>query len=164
MIERCKDHTVAHGNLELVERMVCRLEVGGHATADFAVLLQAAAERNTLKVAFQVIGPLVIGAEEFLAIPETLPAELGTAVGADVLDAGYRSIRVPGDDDGAFADGCALEIAGIGNFGFEADIVPMLGIENAVEFPLVNFRVGVGPERYPAGPFPAPQRHFDVCL
>src|SRR6202051_2666933 len=30
MIERCKDHTVTHGNLELVEGMIRRLEVGGH--------------------------------------------------------------------------------------------------------------------------------------
>jgi hypothetical protein len=109
--------------------MIRRLEVGGHAAADFAVLFQAATERHALKVALQVVSPLVIRAEEFLAITETLPAEPGTAVGADVFDAGYRTIRIPGDDDGAFTDGRALEIAVIGNFGFEADIVPVLGIE-----------------------------------
>jgi hypothetical protein len=106
----------------------------------------------------------VIRAKEFLGVTELLPTELGATVGADVFDGGYRTVRIPGDDDGPLPDGCALEVARIGNFGFEADLVPVFGIENALELSLVNFRVGVGPERYPAGPFMAPYRHFDSGL
>ncbi len=73
--------------LQLVQAVLGGLEVGRHAAVDLAVLLDAAAERHALQVALQRVVPLVVRADELLAVAVALAAELHAAVRADVLDA-----------------------------------------------------------------------------
>ena len=56
--------------------MLLRLEIRRHA----ALAGDAAAERYADELAFEIVGPLVIGADEFLRRAAELTAELGGAV------------------------------------------------------------------------------------
>src|SRR5437868_3301222 len=71
-VERREDHAAARCHLELVEAVVLDLEVGGHAAIHLAVLLDATAKGHALQIALERVVPLVVGADELLAIAMAL--------------------------------------------------------------------------------------------
>ena len=138
--------------------MVCCLEVRRHATVDLAVLLDPAAERHALQVALERVAPLVVRADEFLAVAVPLAAEAHAAVRADVLDDVERAVGIAREDHRAFADHGALVVARIRHLGFQADIAPVVLVEEAFEFLAVDRLVGVGEERDAVGAVAFPHR------
>src|SRR5579883_2265435 len=98
----------------------------------------------------QSVAPLVINADVFAGIAgEFTPhqrAAMRTAVDKGVDGAGGVTV----DDDRGLADiGCA-KIAGVGNFGLEAEIVPHRALKDLALFLRVNLRVVVEPVRHSA--------------
>src|ERR1700712_3642245 len=133
--------------------MLRGLEIGRHAAVHLAVLLDAAAEGNALQVALQRVIPLVVGTGKaaVLAVAVALSAELHAAVGADVLDDIDAALGVAHHDDRALADDSALEVAGIRDFRFQADVAPVLAVEEAFEFLAVLVGFGISHEGDAAG-------------
>ena len=124
--------------------MFLRAEIGGHAT----LAAIAAAERHADQIAGEVIGPLVIGADELLRRTATGGADLHAAMRAAIDQHVDRAIAAADSDDVAIAELAALEVAGIGDFGLEADIEPVARAEDAVELAREDLRIGVDPVRH----------------
>jgi len=131
---------------QAAEAVVGRVEVGRHA----ALPPDTAAERDALKVAAEVVGPLVVGTEQVLGVSGPRLAELDAAMGAAVLDDADLVGAAAGDDDGAFAEGGGLEVADFGYFGFEGAEQPMRAVPDAFELGGVDVGVGVDPEGHAA--------------
>ena len=129
---------------EALQPMFLRAEIGGHA----ALAAIAAAERHAEQVAGEVVGPLVIGADELLRRAAAGGADLHAAMGAAIDQHVDRAIGAADGDHLAVAELAALEIARIGDFGFEADIEPVGRAEDAVQFAREDVRVGVDPVRH----------------
>ena len=137
-----REHDAAMGrDVQLVQSMVLHLEIGRHA----AFAGHAAAERNADQVAFQIVGPLVIGADEFVRRAAQLAAEFRGAVRAAVLERMDRAVRGARHHDRGRPDIGADEIAGVRNLRLERDIVPGRAVEDALDFALVNRLVGIDP-------------------
>jgi hypothetical protein len=85
-----------------------------------------------------------------------LAAEAHAAVGADVLDHVDAALGVAHHDDRALADHGALEVARVRHLGLEADVAPVVLVEEALELFAVLVGLGVGHERDTAraGAFP----------
>ncbi|VDO13317.1 unnamed protein product, partial [Brugia timori] len=81
-------HAVARRHAQLASPVLRVLEVRWHA----ADLVDSALERNALQIALEVVGPLVVGADELLGVPVAGAAEFGAAVGAAVLEDGDRVV------------------------------------------------------------------------
>jgi hypothetical protein len=88
-----------------------------------------------------------------------LAAETHAAVCADVFDdVDHVAIGIAHDDHRALADHRADEVARLRQLGFERDITPVAAVEQALEFALIDGRVGVGPERNLVSPRAGPRR------
>jgi hypothetical protein len=129
------------GHVELVEAVIFRLEIRRHA----ALAGDAAAERYADELAGEIVGPLVIGADEFLGGAAELAAELGGAVPAAILDHVDRAVLGPRHHDRRRAHIRADEIAGVRHLGFERHVIPRAAVEDLFHFALVNVLVGVDP-------------------
>ncbi|MCY1544317.1 hypothetical protein D9M68_801920 [compost metagenome] len=151
MIERGKHHAAAHRHLQLGERVALGVEVGRHATVDLTVLPHAAAKRHALQVAVGCVAPLVVGADELGLVAVALATETHAAVRADVLHHVDLAVGGARHDDRAFADRAALEVARVGDLGFQADVTPVALVEEALQLALVALLVGVDGERDAAG-------------
>ena len=123
--------------------MLLRAEIGRHA----ALAAVAAAERKTKQVAGEVVGPLVIGADELLRGASVGGADLHAAVRAAIDEDVDRTVPAADGDDLARAELASLEVARVGNFRFEADIQPVIGAENPALLARENIRVGIDPVR-----------------
>jgi hypothetical protein len=121
-------------------------------------LFDAAPEGHADQVAFQVVIPLVIGADEFTAVAGSFTAELHAAMGAYVFHNAHLAALVAQQNHRALADGGALEVAGVGNFGFQADITPVRPVEEAFQLALVQRGVGVDAEGNTVGTVALPGR------
>ena len=106
---------------EALQAVVLGAEIGRHA----ALAAIAAAERHAEQVAVEIVGPLVIGADELLRRAAAGGAELHAAMGAAVDQHVDRAVGTAHGDDLAVAELAALEVAGVGDLGFEADIEPV---------------------------------------
>src|SRR5690606_31948197 len=110
-------------DLQPREAMLLQIEIRRHAALHAAVLLlDAMAERQPGEIAVQLVGPLVIGADEAARIALRLAAEAHAAMGAAVLDHVDAAVAVAHHDDGALADPGQLEIAGIRNLDLQRDV------------------------------------------
>src|SRR6185437_14196626 len=103
-------------------------ERGRHA----AFLAQAAAERHADEPAAQIIGPLMVGADEFLGIAAVSLAELGAAMRTTVFDDMDFTGRVARDHHGNSTDIGADIVARLRQLAFEGDIIPGAPLENAL--------------------------------
>jgi hypothetical protein len=138
--------------------MIFELKVGGHATVNTPVALDAAPERQAEQIAGEVVVPLVIRANEVPRAPEILLTELNTAVGATVLDDMNRTIVIAHHNHRAFADPGALEITRLGDFCFKTHVAPVAATEETLEFALVQLGIRVNSEGHSAGSLALPSR------
>ena len=137
-----REHHAAVGrDVELAQAVLVRLEIRRHA----ALAGDAAAERHADEVALQIVGPLVIGADEFLGVAAELAAELGGAVRAAVLEHVDRAVLGARHHDRRRAHIRADEVAGIRHLGFERHVVPGAAVEDPFHLALVDVLVGVDP-------------------
>ena len=77
---------------QLPRRVLLGLAVGGHA----ALAGDAAAERDAGELAGEVIGPVVIDADDLLRLAALLEAEQRAAMGAAVLEGVDRAVACRG--------------------------------------------------------------------
>ena len=94
VVEGGEDDAVADRHLQLREAMLLQAEIVRHAAVRLAVLLDAAAKRQADEIAFEIVGPLVVGAGERGRVAEILPAEGDAPVRADILDDADRAVLV----------------------------------------------------------------------
>ena len=100
----------------------------------------------------------MIGTDEFLGGAVVDAAELNAAVGAAIDDDVDRAGLVPHRDHLLGAELAALEVAGPGDFRFQADIEPARAFEDALLLERENLRVGVDPSRDARHPFFRPSQ------
>ena len=131
------------GDGEPAQAVLVGVEIRRHA----ALAADAAAERNADEIAFEIVGPLVIGADEFLGRSRQLAAEFRGAMGAAVFEHVDRAVLRARHHDRRRPDIGADEIAGIRHLGFERHVVPGVAVEDAFDLALVDELVGVDPIR-----------------
>src|ERR1700735_5190882 len=93
----------------------------------------------------------MVWANERLRVSVALLTKLGAAMGAAILHGMYCAVPIAHDDDVALADASALEVSGVRNLDLERRVTPVSAIEQAFEFSLVDFRIGVDAIRHPRG-------------
>src|SRR5580704_5242832 len=118
--------------------MILGAKILGHA----AQAAQAAAERQAEQLAFEVIGPLVVRAGEFLRSAAIGAAELHAAMGAAIDQNVDLTIHAAHRDDLAGAQLAAGKVPRVGDLGVETDVKPVRALEDA--FLLTREDVGVG--------------------
>ena len=142
VIERGEDGAVVGGDLQLLEVVILHIEVGRHA----ALFADAATERNGDDVALKVIGPLMVGADEFgFALAVGVVAKLNAAMSAAVGEHAHSAVFVAGVNHRLVADLGLAEIAGVRNLALEADEAVGGTAEDNFHFALIDFRRGVDP-------------------
>jgi hypothetical protein len=67
-IDARKNQSVIGGDLQFAETMLPEIEIGRHAALHLVAFLHAVAKGQTGKIAVQLVGPLVIGADEAAGI------------------------------------------------------------------------------------------------
>ena len=117
MVEGGEDDAATGRHLQGLQAVFLHLEVGRHA----ALFIDATAERYRDQVAREVVGPLVIGADELRRVAVLGITELGAAMGTAVDDHIHRAVGVAHVDHRLVAHETAPVIAGLGNLAFEAD-------------------------------------------
>src|SRR5690606_8747100 len=112
----------------------------------------AVAERQPGKIAIQLVGPLVIGADKAARIALRFLAEAHAAMGAAVFDHVDAAITVAHHDDRTLADPGLAVIARLRDLDLQRDIAPMaMAVEETVELAAIDRRIGIGPEGDAAG-------------
>ena len=126
--------------------MIFSFEFLGHATVDFAILLDTATERYALQVALERVIPLVIRAHQLFLVAMALTAELHATVGAYVFNDIEFAVHVPCHDNRALTDDGALEITRVRYLSLQAYIGPVAFIEQTIQFFFVDGVIGIGPK------------------
>ena len=139
-----------------------RLPLGCRVLRHAALAADAAPERDTGEVASKVVGPVVIDAGEFLALPRG-EAQQRAAVGAAVLERVQLAVGVARHHDRHVAEVGGAERVGARQLGLEAEKVPGVAAKDALLFLRVEIRVGIDPVRHAgqafAGPLPYAGMH-----
>src|SRR5262249_58970385 len=118
---------VKRGRVELAWTMVRLAELGRHPAAAMRALL----ERHADQSAFEVVGPGVVHALESLGRARVVERDEGAAVRAAIFERPNDTIRGPRDDHRHLADERGAIVAGLGDVGLEADVVPDRPLEDA---------------------------------
>ena len=92
-------------------------------------------------------------------MPRFAHAELHAAMGAAVDQHVDRAVLVADRDDLAGAEAAALEVAGIGDLGFEAGIEPRRAGKDSLLLAREDVGVGIDPVRHPRRRFRPAPRH-----
>src|SRR6266542_7080295 len=100
--------------------MLVLAEFGRHA----ALALDAALKGDPGQLAGEVVAPAVIDAGDLLAVAFRGQAKEVAAMGAAVDKGVDRAVRPARDDDRDLVDGCRDPVAGLGELGFEAQVIP----------------------------------------
>ena len=150
MVEGGEHDAAAQRHLELVQSVVCAVEVLGHSALDLAVALDATAERNAQQVSLEAVAPLMVGTDEVGLVAVARAAELQAPVRTDIFDDADAPFEVAHHDHRAFADGAALEVAGLGDLGLQPNIAPVGAVEETIKLASVQRVAGVGRKRYAA--------------
>ena len=140
--EGCEHHPVQRGHLELSQVVVRVAEVLRHAAT---LALHAALEGDALKVAGEVVRPVVVWADHFLRVAEMLAAELHAAVSAAVFKDVHGAVCIARHHHRRRADEGTLVVARVGDFGLERHEIPRAAVEDALDLALVDLRAGVDP-------------------
>ncbi len=104
-----------------------------------------------LQRAIEPVAPLVVGADELLAVAVPLAAKPHAAVRADVLHHVQLHVLAAHQDHRALADRRALEVAGVGHFGLQPHAAPVAAVEKSFQLAAVDLFAGVGRERHAMG-------------
>ena len=121
--------------------MLRDIEIGGHA----ALAIDTAAEWNAGKVTMEIIGPLMVGADEFFGVTAELATEFCGAMRTAILEHIDRAVGRAHDDHGRWTDIGTDEVSGIGDFAFQGHIVPGAPVKNLFDFALVDSLIRVHP-------------------
>ena len=121
-------------DLELPQAVLGSFEIRRHAA--LAVRRRGGTARR--QVALQVVGPLVIRADELLGVAAQLAAELRAAVRAAVLEHIDRAVLLARDHDRRRPDVRTDEIAGLRDLGFQRDVIPGAAVEYSLDLALVD--------------------------
>src|SRR4051794_2547505 len=119
--------------------------LGAEGRRHSALFVRAPAEGNTDQGAIQVVGPLMIGADQMRRVATMDAAELGAAMGATVLDHRDRAVLATRDQHRNRADMAALEVARIGNLDLERHVIPSLAAKDALDLKFVDVLAGIDP-------------------
>src|SRR6202166_3113935 len=122
--------------------MLVLAEFGRHA----ALALDAALEGDPGQLAGEIVAPAVIDAGDLLAVALLGQAQQIAAMGAAVDEGVDRAIRAPGDDDRDLADGRRDPVAGLGDLGLKAQVIPGRPLEDPLLFEPVLLGIGVDAE------------------
>ena len=127
-------------------------EIGRHA----ASAVHPALEGDRFQIAPQIVAPGVIDALEILgAAAGIVEADQRAAMDAAVLERGDRTVGVAHDHDRHLSDLRRAPVAGVGDFGFQAEKIPDRAFEDPLLFGLQQLPVAIDPVRNPrqvAGP------------
>ena len=107
----------------------------------------AASERNAGEIALKIVRPLMIGADEFFDVATELATEFRGAMRTAVLDDIDRAVVRAHDDHRRRPDIGADEVAGLGHFAFQSDVVPGAAVKNLLDLALIDRLIGVDPIR-----------------
>ena len=121
--------------------MLGGIEIGGHA----ALPIDTAPEWNAGKVTMEIIGPLMVGADEFFGVTAELATEFCGAMRTAILEHIDRAVGRAHDDHGRWTDIGTDEVSGIGDFAFQGHIVPGAPVKNLFDFALVDSLIRVHP-------------------
>src|ERR1700674_381535 len=99
----------------------------------------------------------MIDALEIRRMAVTGPANRGPPVSAFVHKGAQGSAVRSSNYDGTFAHERTLEVAGVGNFSFQSDVVPSGALKDSFLLQLVHARVRVDPEGNSADAFFGPR-------
>src|SRR6267154_4105712 len=111
---------------EALQPVLLQAKIRRHA----ALPVITAAERHPDQIAAEIVGPLMIRADELLGRAATDRAELGAAMGAAIDENLDLAGRVAHGDDFFGAEPAALEVSGFCDLRFETDIEPARTFEN----------------------------------
>ena len=110
--------------------------------------IYAAPERDGGQIAFQVVGPVVVRADEAVCAAPIFAAKFDAPMGAAVLEDVQLAINVAGHDHWIRADIGPYVIAWFRYFAFEPDVIPVAAKKNLLDFALVDVLIGVDPVGY----------------
>src|SRR5262249_9100334 len=128
-------------NIEPTQSVLRVIEVGGHA----ALSIYAASEWHSGETAMEIVGPLMIGADEFSDVAAEFATELCGAGGTAILEDIDGPVIRPHHDHGRWADIGTDEVTGLGHFAFQRDVVPGAPMKNLFDLALVDRGIGVDP-------------------
>src|SRR5215472_13664086 len=106
----------------------------------------------------------MIGTDELFGVAVRGLTELRAAMGAVILDHTDLAVEIAHQDDRTLADPAAPEIAGIGNFGSEPDIAPMIAVKEAAHLLGMERRIRIDPVRHAAWSGTRPIRAYRESL
>src|SRR5437763_4628024 len=136
-------HAAMRADLELGEPVLALLEVARHA----ALAANPALERDANQITLQIVGPLVIRTDEFVSAAGQLATEFRRPMRAAILHDADGAILRARHNHGRGPDVGADEVARIGNFRLERDVVPGGPVKNALDLARIYRLVGVDPVR-----------------
>ena len=147
VVKRRKHHAATGGDFQGGEAMVFGVKVGRHATVDLAVLANPAPKWHALQIAFEVVTPLVIGADKLFFMAMAFATKLHAPMGANVFDHVNLPLVVTRHDDRALTHHRAFEITCKGDFSLETHIAPMVLIKETLQLLFVAVFIGVDGKR-----------------
>src|SRR4029079_374445 len=136
-----KHHAAMTGHIESRETMLALVETTRHPS----LAADAALERDANQIAFQIIGPLVIGADEFVRVAGQLATEFCGPMRAAVFDNGYGAILGARHDHGRGPHIRSDEVARIGELRLKGHVGPGRPLKNTLYLARINRFVGVDP-------------------
>src|SRR6266446_5592040 len=143
--QRREDEATERGRPQLARAVIGLAEIGGHAAAAVAALL----ERNADQVAAQVIAPRVVDAlERVLHAARVVQRDQGAAVRAAILERVDTAVLPAHYDHRHLADERRPELAGLGDIGLQAHEAPGGAFEDAAQLGAIVRLVLVDPERH----------------
>ena len=117
-----------------MERVLAGIEVRVVA----ALALDALAERDTDQVALQVIAPLMIHTRMGHPVAAQLSTHQRAPVGAAVDKGVQTAVLAARHHNRRIPDKAGLEIAGLGQLGLQADVIPHRTPENTLLLAFIN--------------------------
>ena len=135
--ERAEDQAVVDRDPQRLQPVLGQVEVLRHAALAGHTVL----ERHAAQLPGHVIGPGVVDAGHAFLITALLQANQRAFVGAAVDHGVDMAVAVAGDYDRDFTDDAGLEVAILGHFDLQAEIMPRSTAEDALMLQTQNFRV-----------------------
>ena len=144
--QRAEDEAGELVGAQFPKAMFLEAEAVGHA----ALAADAAAERDALQIAGEVVIPRMIDAGQAVrGVALALQADEIAAMGAAVEHRMDLAVLAAGDDDRGLAEKGRLVVAGLGQLVGEREVLPARAEKDAVELGLVDVGVGKHPVRDP---------------
>ena len=136
-----KHQATERGDAQFARTILAYVEVGRHA----ALAIDALRKRRTEHIAFEVVTPRVVGADEILGASFVLEREQRSAVCATVLKGVDAAIRPAIDDHRHLADKVRQVVSRLGNFCLKAQVVPDRSKKQLFLLPVIHLLILIQP-------------------